>query len=259
MTKPTKWLVRPAKTQISLGIRPVWSESSLCAQWVAKDPSFLHADSEDSDQTGRMTRLIWVFAGRTGHFVGFVVRRLISPSSTRQFFIPTQTTHVFDRVRWTCRWNVCMIFISSIISPWPRLAMTVHWTKPTATGLTVSRQMVYPEDCWWRTGCFRDQPYMYVTYQLGQFYSYLKIFSILMINSSLLEQRVICIDIKKIFVTLFHHTVTCAVQQLFHNTMFLFKQFFFPDISSLQCYSFCLCWGLTSQSTIFQSCRDGQC
>ena len=53
--------VRPAKTQISLGIRPVWSESSLCAQWEAKGPSFLHADSEDSDQT----RLIWVFAGRT--------------------------------------------------------------------------------------------------------------------------------------------------------------------------------------------------
>ena len=43
--------VRPVKTQISLGIRPVWSESSLCSQWVAKDPSFLHADSEDSDQT----------------------------------------------------------------------------------------------------------------------------------------------------------------------------------------------------------------
>ena len=26
--KPTKWAVRPAKTQISLGIRPLWSESS---------------------------------------------------------------------------------------------------------------------------------------------------------------------------------------------------------------------------------------
>ena len=63
--------------QISLGIRPVWSESSLCAQRVAKDPSFLHADSEDSDQTGQMPRLIWVFAGRTCHFVGFVTRRLI--------------------------------------------------------------------------------------------------------------------------------------------------------------------------------------
>ena len=37
----------------------------------------LHADSEDSDQTGRMTRLTRVFAGRTDHFVGFVMRRLI--------------------------------------------------------------------------------------------------------------------------------------------------------------------------------------
>ena len=27
-------------------------------QWVAEDPMFLHADSEDSDQTGRMSRLI---------------------------------------------------------------------------------------------------------------------------------------------------------------------------------------------------------
>ena len=59
-----------------LDIHPVWSESSLCAQRVAKDPSFLHADSEDSDQTGRMPRMIWVFAGRTCHFVGFVMRRL---------------------------------------------------------------------------------------------------------------------------------------------------------------------------------------
>ena len=57
--------VRPAKTQISLGIRPVWSESLLCAHWVAKDPGFLHADSEDSDQTWLMPRLIWVSAWHT--------------------------------------------------------------------------------------------------------------------------------------------------------------------------------------------------
>ena len=44
--------VRPAKTQISLGNWPVWSEYSLCAQWVAEDPRLLHAHSEDSDQTG---------------------------------------------------------------------------------------------------------------------------------------------------------------------------------------------------------------
>ena len=33
--------------KISLDIHPVSSESSLCAQWVAKDPSFLHVDSKD--------------------------------------------------------------------------------------------------------------------------------------------------------------------------------------------------------------------
>ena len=42
----------------------VWPEPSLCVQWIAKD-TFLHANSEDSDQTGWMPRLIWVFAGRT--------------------------------------------------------------------------------------------------------------------------------------------------------------------------------------------------
>ena len=78
MKQHTKWHVRPAKTQISLGIRPVWSESSLCAKWVAKDLRFLNADSEDSDQTGQMPRLIWVLAWRTGLFVGFVMRWLKS-------------------------------------------------------------------------------------------------------------------------------------------------------------------------------------
>ena len=77
--KINKMSMCPAKTQISLGIHLVWSEqrlrsawasaqsdqSSLCAHWVAKNQSFLHADSEDSDQTGRMPTLIWVFAGHT--------------------------------------------------------------------------------------------------------------------------------------------------------------------------------------------------
>ena len=53
MTKPTKWHVRLAKTQIRLG-GSAWAESSLCTQWVAKDPRFLHVNSEDSDQTGRI-------------------------------------------------------------------------------------------------------------------------------------------------------------------------------------------------------------
>ena len=78
MTKPTMWLCTQRRLKISLGILPVWSESSLCTQWVAKDLTFLHAHSgEDSDQTGPMPRLIWVFAGRTCHFIGFVTRWLI--------------------------------------------------------------------------------------------------------------------------------------------------------------------------------------
>ena len=66
MIKSTYWHVHPAKT-----------ESLLCTHWVAKNPSFLQADSEASDQTGRMPRLIWVLARRTCHFVGFVTRQLI--------------------------------------------------------------------------------------------------------------------------------------------------------------------------------------
>ena len=48
----------------------------LCTHWAAKDPSFLNADSKDSDQTWRMPRLIWVFAGRICHFAVFVMRWL---------------------------------------------------------------------------------------------------------------------------------------------------------------------------------------
>ena len=55
---------------------PFWSEPWLCTQCVAKDPSFLHADSEDSDQTARMPGPIWVCCVHN-HFTGFVMRRLI--------------------------------------------------------------------------------------------------------------------------------------------------------------------------------------
>ena len=44
---------------------PVWSESSL-STWRKLGSLATHwAHSEDSDQTGRMPRLIWVFTGRT--------------------------------------------------------------------------------------------------------------------------------------------------------------------------------------------------
>ena len=59
------WHVPPAKTQISLGIRPVWSESSLSTWRKLGSLATRWGDSEDSDQAGRMLRLIWVFAGCT--------------------------------------------------------------------------------------------------------------------------------------------------------------------------------------------------
>ena len=62
-TKPTKWVCAERRLR-SAGHPPSLIRVFACAQWVAKDPSFLHTDSEDSDQTGRMPRLIWVFAGR---------------------------------------------------------------------------------------------------------------------------------------------------------------------------------------------------
>ena len=55
-TKITTTSVHPAKSQISHHL-------------VAKGPFFLHADSEGSDQTVRINRLIRVFAGCSYDFV----------------------------------------------------------------------------------------------------------------------------------------------------------------------------------------------
>ena len=78
--------VRPAKTQSSLGTRPVWSESSLSA-WRKLGSLATHwAHSEDSDQTGLMPRLIWVFAGCRLILLVFSCRgSLVYWSDCRQF------------------------------------------------------------------------------------------------------------------------------------------------------------------------------
>ena len=53
------------RLKISLSICSVWSESLLSA-WSKLGSLAIHwAHCEDSDQTGRMPRLIWVFTGRT--------------------------------------------------------------------------------------------------------------------------------------------------------------------------------------------------
>ena len=71
--KANKMTVRPAKTQISLGIRLVWSESSLSA-WRKLGSLATHwAQSEDSDQTGQSDQS---FRWAHSYIVGLVMRRL---------------------------------------------------------------------------------------------------------------------------------------------------------------------------------------
>ena len=60
----TFWHVRPTKTQISLCIRAIWSESS-------------NVPSDATDQTARMYILIWISAGRTCAKVRFLTFQLI--------------------------------------------------------------------------------------------------------------------------------------------------------------------------------------
>ena len=74
--KINKVSVRPAKTQISLGIRPVWSESSL-STWRKLGFLATHwAHSEDwSDCADTQADLILRWAHT--HFVRFVMSRLL--------------------------------------------------------------------------------------------------------------------------------------------------------------------------------------
>ena len=62
MTKPTMWLCAQQRLR-SAWTSPVWSESSL-STWRKLESLATHwVHSKDADQTGRMPRLIWVFAG----------------------------------------------------------------------------------------------------------------------------------------------------------------------------------------------------
>ena len=76
MTKTNKVTVRPAKTQISLGIRPVWSVFAVRMKkaWVLSYPlsaqQRLWSDWADAQAD---LSLRWAHS----HFVGFVMSRLI--------------------------------------------------------------------------------------------------------------------------------------------------------------------------------------
>ena len=76
MTNPKIKLVRPAKTQISLRIRAVWSESSLIACAFYSLQSIQWGIYENPCRTGWLYRLLWALAGHT--VLSFYVQNLIA-------------------------------------------------------------------------------------------------------------------------------------------------------------------------------------
>ena len=66
--KPTQWSARPAKDQISRGVRQVWPACVLSACTSIRSLLALEP-TEDSDQTAPVRRVIEVFAGSTWHLL----------------------------------------------------------------------------------------------------------------------------------------------------------------------------------------------
>ena len=99
MTKPIKWHVHPAKTQNSLGIHPVWSESSLSA-WRK-----LLAHSEDYDHTGQMPRLNRIFARCTVICAGWSAPLLFSYGKA-DFLMTWLMAHKFTNKWWYARKSI---------------------------------------------------------------------------------------------------------------------------------------------------------
>ena len=127
MTKPAKLVCTQRR------LRSAWAsaqsdQSSLCAQWAAKDPRFLHADSEDSDQPGHRTvktlirlgrcpgwsesslgtqPLCW-FCHEAAHmFIGFVKLELIWAMSWENLFMLSVNNHAV--------WSTLLLFTAYIV------------------------------------------------------------------------------------------------------------------------------------------------
>ena len=131
-TKPTKWYVRPVKTQINLGIRPVWSESWLSTWGKLRSLTIIRAHSEASDQTGGCSGwsqsslgakviLLVLSWGGSFYFVSLASTILISVisrhftslnSPTKQWFLCINTRVCLSPfIMSYCRWVVILTFI----------------------------------------------------------------------------------------------------------------------------------------------------
>ena len=92
----TKWAASWQNQQN--GIRPVWLESSLSAWRKLGSLATYWTHSEDSDQTGRMRRLIWVVSGRTLYSL------VLSCRGSFAVCLPLHSESLVSRI-WTTTWQ----------------------------------------------------------------------------------------------------------------------------------------------------------
>ena len=133
MAKPTKWHMRPGKSQISLGIRPVWSESSLSAwrnlgslatHWVHSEDWSDWADAESLLGTQTILLVLsWGGWNGTTHWIiipRYVwVIKLLSKLSCSDYSVSElwrvrerKVIGVINTAQFLALMKVCMIFVS---------------------------------------------------------------------------------------------------------------------------------------------------
>ena len=133
MTKPKKWHVRPVKTQISLGICPVWSESwlsawrklgSLATHWVhSKDYSDWADAQADRSLLGGHAILSWGRSDLEKIPPGFIMSKSTSIKIMYQFLsIGTRILIII------LRWYMMSHNIMTIIHSWKYTFQNVRWT-----------------------------------------------------------------------------------------------------------------------------------
>ena len=125
--KTNKMTVHPAKTQISLGIHPVWSESSLSAWRKLGSLASHSAHSKDSDQIRWMPTLIWVYVGCTCHFVGFAMRQLIYNSYGTRKILKIETSESIAVKKVWAEWQTLL----------PQILVSLIWFYIACPGLFV--------------------------------------------------------------------------------------------------------------------------
>ena len=146
MTKPTKWHVRPTKTQINLGISPVWSVFAVRMKkaWVLSYPLSaqwrLRADWADAQSD---LSLHWIympfcrFYHALAHIwtakvqIGMWIHAVWSEFSVVFFFLTYTTVSIDSVFRQQRPWSTCMNMPFSCITHhvwkhWPISAFTCH-------------------------------------------------------------------------------------------------------------------------------------